>query len=93
VVAGGVHSCGLTTDGRALCWGGNLYGQLGDGSTTDHIQPVAVAGGRTFSSLQAFGSHTCGRTPGGEVLCWGYNVDGQLGDGTRENRTVPTPSR
>jgi alpha-tubulin suppressor-like RCC1 family protein len=39
----GVHSCGVTTDDVAYCWGYNFYGQLGDGSTTDRSTPSAVA--------------------------------------------------
>jgi len=37
---GQYHSCGFRPNGRAYCWGWNLYGQLGDGTTTD--SPVAV---------------------------------------------------
>jgi len=42
VVAGGEHTCARTTAGAALCWGRNLEGQLGDGSTTTRLTPVAV---------------------------------------------------
>ena len=39
----GVHSCGVTTDNAAYCWGYNFYGQLGDGTTEDRSVSVAVA--------------------------------------------------
>ena len=43
--AGGFgHSCGVTTDARAYCWGGNGYGQLGDGTQIQRLLPVPVAG-------------------------------------------------
>jgi len=36
VSAGDTHTCGVTRDDRAWCWGHNFTGQLGDGTTTDH---------------------------------------------------------
>jgi len=41
---GGDHSCGVTTDDRAYCWGHNYLGQLGDGTNDPHLLPVPVAG-------------------------------------------------
>ena len=43
-----VHTCGITTQGVALCWGTNEFGELGDGSGSDFSTPVAVAGSPTF---------------------------------------------
>jgi alpha-tubulin suppressor-like RCC1 family protein len=40
----GRHTCGVTTDYRAYCWGENLAGQLGDGTITNRSTPVAVVG-------------------------------------------------
>jgi alpha-tubulin suppressor-like RCC1 family protein len=44
VWAGHGHSCGVTPDDRAYCWGLGYQGQLGDGSTTPRPTPVAVLG-------------------------------------------------
>ena len=89
LVAGSIHTCGLTSGGSAYCWGNNQYGQLGDGTITNRTYPVAVSGGRVFTSLVAGALHTCGLTSGGTAYCWGINGDGRLGDGTYQDRTTP----
>jgi alpha-tubulin suppressor-like RCC1 family protein len=40
----GSHTCGVTASALAYCWGFNLWGQLGDGTTTDRSTPAAVVG-------------------------------------------------
>src|SRR5205807_767760 len=45
VSAGDLHTCGLTTGGLVYCWGSDVYGQLGNCSTSDGPVPVLVAGG------------------------------------------------
>jgi alpha-tubulin suppressor-like RCC1 family protein len=40
----GFTTCGITTGQRAYCWGSNYVGQLGDGTTTTSLTPVAVVG-------------------------------------------------
>jgi alpha-tubulin suppressor-like RCC1 family protein len=77
----GGYSCGVTTDNKAYCWGLNFDGQLGDGTTTQRVKPVAVAGGIQFRGLSLGERHTCGASTGNVAYCWGYNYYGQLGDG------------
>ncbi len=95
---GGLHSCAVTTDGGARCWGLNESGQLGDGATLDRDVAAAVltAGGEPFGAVAELAARqyqSCAVTATGVLWCWGVNGDGQLGDGSVENRTAPTPVR
>ncbi len=92
VTVGWGHTCGLTTDDRAFCWGNNWGGQLGDGTTTRRMVPVGVKGGLRFRQIEAGANHTCGVTyPDDRVYCWGWNFYGMLGDGTTAARLKPVP--
>jgi len=35
-----IHTCGITTDGRVFCWGGNADGQFGIGTRNSSLTPV-----------------------------------------------------
>jgi alpha-tubulin suppressor-like RCC1 family protein len=90
VVAGGVHTCLVGTDGRAFCWGGNDRGQVGNGGTLRTISPSIVSPDVRFSTIAAGLSHSCGLARGtGIAWCWGDNDQGQLGDRTIAPRATP----
>ena len=99
VEAGATHTCGLTTEREAYCWGTNVSGELGSGSPSGlepcpigrycSPRPLAVLGGLVFRSLQAGGGHSCGATAGVVAFCWGRNDQGQVGDGTTDRRRRP----
>jgi Regulator of chromosome condensation (RCC1) repeat. len=42
ICAGGTHKCGHMPEGRAYCWGFNLEGQLGIGTTSIVVNPTPV---------------------------------------------------
>lgn len=85
--AGGGHTCAVA--GPTYCWGRNVAGEVGDGTTTNRNQPAVVTGGHAFADVSTGGHHSCAIKATGEVFCWGLNDLGQLGDGTTTNRSAP----
>lgn len=96
VSTGQVHTCavaeyGETSIRKLYCWGGNLFGKLGDGSDDGKLIPTAVVGGHEFASVSAGLEHTCAITNGGGLYCWGSNVRGELGIGTSDDAVHSSP--
>ncbi len=85
----------LTTAGRVLTWGGNRFGQLGDGSTRDRHVPgyVQLPRHTTISSVAAGSAMGYAVTSAGRLLSWGINNLGQVGDGTTRERKTPVAIR
>jgi alpha-tubulin suppressor-like RCC1 family protein len=87
---GAFHACAVTTTGAAQCWGLNSSGQLGDGTTTDHLIPIGVSDlASGVEKVSNGGVFTCALTAGGGVKCWGANYSSQLGDGTTTYSSIP----
>ena len=42
IATGSKHTCAVTVQGGAKCWGSNKQGQLGDGTKSDHWIPMDV---------------------------------------------------
>lgn len=95
VSAGDAHTCAVLKSGRAVCWGYNAYGELGNSNTANSSVPVAVSdidGATGASSAVAISvgvSHTCAVLRTGHATCWGFNGTGELGDDSIENRSTP----
>jgi len=95
IAAGRYHSCAVTGAGAVQCWGGDTYGELGDGDPlAASPTPVAVVGlDSGVVDVAASDSITCVITTAGAARCWGKNGDGQLGNGesgTLVESHVPT---
>ncbi|MCL2601547.1 MAG: InlB B-repeat-containing protein, partial [Treponema sp.] len=89
VSAGSLHTAAIKSDGTLWSWGGNVFGQLGNGLTTDSKVPVQVSGGGTWSSVSAGMYYTAGIKIDGTLWLWGWNNKGQLGDNSTTNRSRP----
>ncbi len=96
-VAGGNYwMFALKGDGTVWAWGRNVYGILGDNTTTDRYTPVQVKGPGAVGFLTDVKAIAATAWAGlavlkedGTVWDWGYNNCGQLGDDTTTDRWTP----
>lgn len=91
IALGKEHSCVLTYGLREVyCWGGNGWGELGDGNApTESAAPVKVSGLSGVTQISASVRHTCALLDTGRLKCWGDNQFGQLGNGSFTSSDIP----
>ena len=89
VVSGEYHTCALTQSGSVWCWGGNEFGQVGNGGTQYVSEPVNVLNGEV-EQIFAGSYDTCALLDTSELMCWGINPSGSLGTNELSNYS-PTP--
>ncbi|MEY3011744.1 MAG: hypothetical protein RIT45_479 [Pseudomonadota bacterium] len=87
--AGAYHNCALLTDGTVACWGDNISGQIGNGTTTDQKTPAVVKGLKDVVAVGVGSYTTCAVTKDGKLWCWGDNYYHQLVDGTTTDAKEP----
>lgn len=102
IAAGGDNTCAILTGGQLKCWGRNVYGQLGIGSTSDmgdhpgemgtSLPNVNLGSGASILSVaMSVGGHACAiltlpSQADPVIKCWGRNDYGQLGIGDALHR-------
>ncbi len=90
MAAGPYAACAVLSDGTAACWGANVRGVLGDGSTTDRWTPLVIPALTDVTQISLYVSHACARRSDGTLRCWGANDYGVLGDGTTTDTLFAT---
>lgn len=95
VVAGGTQTCAQRANGKVVCWGGNSFGELGNGEEDGSFVPVEVKWGVTGDVEQvaaggtSAGGTTCARTKDNRVWCWGRNHERQVRPSTGDTQDRP----
>lgn len=97
--AGSEHTCATLADGTAYCWGINVSGQLGAGSTVSGQSTPIPHQVRTtvpdapltdVVAVSAGFRHTCAILSNGEGRCWGSMEFGRLGNNQNSDSFVPS---
>lgn len=94
--AGETHSCALTPDGTAWCWGSDSDGQLGNGPAivSNRVTKVLEPSGSLspFTKISVGSSYVCAIKADGTAWCWGDDTDGKLGNGAGLTADQDAPS-
>ena len=104
VSAGSDFSCALRESGEILCWGANLYGQLGDGAMRHGsvcgmtgVEPLdcsatpVVVEDVLATSVESEGAGSCALDGAGTVQCWGLSDAVPVGSDVRSRLLSPEP--
>ncbi len=89
-VSGGDGFTGiLKGDGTVWTWGGNNFGELGDGTYTTNPTPTQVSGINNVTLFAARDYHSLAVKSDGTVWAWGSGGNGELGDCQFADSTHP----
>jgi alpha-tubulin suppressor-like RCC1 family protein len=98
IAAGGQDSMavatnGLTTQSTVYAWGGNAYGQLGDGTFRERPVPVPIGGINVpgVLGIAVGGEFAMVLGTDGTLWTWGENNYGELGNGSTLIGNVTQP--
>ena len=100
ISAGAIHSLAVDQNGTAWAWGWNVYGQLGDGTTSNRSTPTRVlppagqgSAGTGLATARTSGGyfHSLAIGRDGNAYAWGDNQYGELGNGSATQSSTPTP--
>jgi hypothetical protein len=84
IAAGRDSTCAMLVDRSVWCWGGNTFGQLGNGMVdvllTPHPTPAAVPGINNAARLSGGDRTFCAALYAETAACWGSNDYGLVGN-------------
>jgi alpha-tubulin suppressor-like RCC1 family protein len=86
VALGDGYTLAIRTDGTLWTWGGNYFGQLGDGTNVDHQVPQQVGTATNWQSVSAGGNWSVAIRTDGTLWAWG---SGFLGNGSAGPSATP----
>ena len=96
VYSDGYRIIAKDSNGKLYSWGGNYYGQLGNGTTQNCSMPVCISDiensplkGKNIVDVHNYGYRIIAKDSNGKLYSWGWNDYGQLGNGTTDDSSMP----
>lgn len=89
VAGGGQFNLALKSDKTVYAWGTNSFGQVGNGSTTNLVNPTKLTAITNVIYVAAGDWHGLALKTDGRVWSWGRGNLGQLGNGGTTNVLTP----
>jgi len=89
LASGGEHNLVLREDGTLWAWGGNSFGQLGNGTFIDSERPIYIMSNIEYIAAGMYFSVAIDNE--NNLWAWGHNFWGQLGNGDTSRRTHNIP--
>ncbi|GAB3418333.1 hypothetical protein GCM10027516_12970 [Niabella aquatica] len=83
------YTIAIQSNGTLWTWGDNLFGQLGNGSTTGSTIPVQVGTDTDWKSIAVGYNHSLALKENGTLWAWGQGGDGQLGNSSASSSNRP----
>ena len=91
IAVGTYSSYAIKTDGTLWAWGGNSFGQVGDGTTIARGYPVQIGTDTNWASVAGGYGFANALKTDGSLWTWGDATYGQLGVGSYTSSLVPVP--
>lgn len=91
ISVGRFNTCALDNKGKAYCWGGNVRGELGNGTNlpSNVPEPVLIRGGISLTSISNSFFDVCALDDEGNAYCWGAGETGLIGNGENTDANIP----
>jgi alpha-tubulin suppressor-like RCC1 family protein len=91
ISVGSSSSCLINSAGSTRCWGDNIFGQLGNGTTTPRTTPGTITGLSRGRQVSVGRNFACTTDVYGGVQCWGRQDAGELGNGVTSEEPALAP--
>ena len=89
ISVGEFSACGLSSAGRAYCWGFDESVPCDTSGCPHYSVPTAVPRAPDFVAIATGGFASCGLTANGQGYCWGRVFNSSLGDGITTQSPTP----
>src|SRR5690242_7895172 len=83
------HNCAVSTINEVWCWDSNIFGELGNGTTSQDNPTPQMATCIPAIQVPRGDGFSCALTMAKTVDCWGDNNFGELGNGTTADSSTP----